>query len=199
MRLVLVNNYKEADKKQEVLRNLTRCTGQKVDLVDYDLPDLAVRVLEMDPDLVFLGGSSYLLTRPGTRERFQPEIDMVRRASFPILGICYGHQLVGMAFGASMTDLGQMVRRFEDVKIIEHHPVFEGLPSSIHVAESHHQVLERVPDGFVRLAESQTSHVEAMRHETRPIYSFQFHPEKADDAHDHGRTILRNLLRLAKN
>ena len=199
MRLVLVNNYKEADKRQEVLRNLTRCTGQKVDVVDYDLPDLAVRVLEMDPDLVFLSGSGYLLTRPGTRERFQPEMDMVRRASFPILGICYGHQLVGTAFGASMTDLGQMVRRFEDVKIIDHHPVFNGLPSRVQVAESHRQVLDQVPDGFVRLAESQTSHVEAMCHETRPIYGFQFHAERADDAHSHGRTILGNLLKLARN
>ena len=199
MRLVLVNNYKEANKKQEVLRNLTRCTGQKVDLVDYDLPDLAVRVLEMDPELVFLSGSGYLLTRPGTRERFQLETDMVRRASFPTLGICYGHQLVGTAFGASMTDLGQMVRGFEDVKIIDHHPVFNGLPSRVQVAESHRQVLDQVPDGFVRLAESQTSHVEAMCHETRPIYGFQFHAERADDAHSHGRTILGNLLKLARN
>ena len=199
MRLVLVNNYKEADKRQEVLRNLTRCTGQKVGLVDYDLPDLAVRVLEMDPELVFLSGSGYLLTRPGTRERFQLEMDMIRRASFPILGICYGHQLVGTAFGASMTDLGQMVRRFEDVKIIDHHPVFNGLPSRVQVAESYRQVLDQVPDGFVRLAESQTSHVEAMCHETRPIYGFQFHAERADDAHSHGRTILGNLLKLARN
>ena len=124
---------------------------------------------------------------------------MVRRASFPILGICYGHQLVGTAFGASMTDLGQMVRRFEDVKIIDHHPVFNGLPSRVQVAESHRQVLDQVPDGFVRLAESQTSHVEAMCHETRPIYGFQFHAERADDAHSHGRTILGNLLKLARN
>ena len=197
MRLVLVNNYREALKRDEVHSNLTKCTGQKVDIVDYDLSDLAVRVLEMDPDLVFLSGSGYLLTKPGTRERFQQEIDLVRKANFPILGICYGHQLAGMAFGAGMLDLGHMVRRFEEVTVLDHHPVFEGLPSTIRVAESHRQVLDRVPDGFVRLAESRTSHVEAMHHETRPIYSFQFHPERADETHPHGRRIIQNLLKLA--
>lgn len=199
MRLLLINNYKELEKRQEVLRNLTRCTDSKLDVVDYDAPDLAVRVLEIDPDLAFLSGSGHLLARPGTRERFLPEMDLVRRASFPIVGVCYGHQLIGTAFGATMTDLGQMVTGFEKVNILDHHPVFDGLPSRIEVAQAHRQVLDMVPPGFVRLAESETSHVEAMHHETRPIYSFQFHPERADETRPHGRRIIRNLLKLASN
>lgn len=199
MRLVLVNNYKESEKRQEVLRNLTRCTDNRVDVVDYDVPDLAVHVLEMDPDLAFLSGSSCLLARPGTRERFLPEMDLVRKASFPIVGVCYGHQLIGTAFGATMTDLGQMVTGFEKVNILDHHPVFDGLPSNIEVAEAHRQVLDTVPPGFVRLAESETSQVEAMHHETRPIYGFQFHPERADGTRPHGRKIIQNLLKLASS
>lgn len=199
MKLVLVNNYKEAEKRQEVLRNLTRCAGQKVEVVDYDAPDLAVRLLETDPDIVFLSGSGYLLARPGTRERFQGEMDLVRKASFSMLGICYGHQLIGTAFGSGMTDLGKMIRRFEEVRVLDKHPIFDGLPSSIEVSESHRQILDRVPAGFMRLAESETSPIEAMCHETKPIYSFQFHPERADETRPHGRMIIRNLLKLAKS
>ncbi len=197
MRLVLINNYKDG-KKQDVLRNLNRCTGQTLTMFDYDTPDLNGRVEGIDPDLVFLSGSSYLLTKPGTRKRFQAEIDLVRNASFPILGICFGHQLIGTAYGARMKDTGEMVRRFEEVQVLDSHPMFDGLPRSIHVAESHRQVLDRVPPGFVRLAESKTSHVEAMCHESKHIYTSQFHPERANVDRPHGERIIQNLLRLVK-
>ncbi len=198
MRLVVINNYKGAEKRKEVLRNLARCTENKVEVVDYDVPELATRVLEMDPDIAFLSGSGYLLARSRTRERFLPEIDLVRKASFPIVGVCYGHQLIGTAFGATLTDLGNMVTGFENVNILDHHAVFDGLPSRIEVAQSHRQVLDNVPPGFVRLAESETCHVEAMRHETRPICSFQFHPERANEMRPHGRIIIQNFLKLTK-
>ncbi len=194
MRLVLVNNYKQAEKTQEAVRNLTRCTGETVQLVDRKTPDFATRVLEKDPDIVFLSGSTSLLTGPGTRKEFEAEMDLVRKAAFPILGICFGHQIIGTAFGAGMTDLGKMVKGFERVNILGGHPIFNGLSSSIEVAESHRQILDRVPDGFARLAESDTSQIEAMCHQTRPIFSFQFHPERADEARPHGRIIIQNLM-----
>ncbi len=199
MKLVLINNYKDPEKRREVLQNLTENAGQKVDFVNFDVQDLPLRVLEKDPDLVFLSGSGYLLTKPGTKNRFRAEMDLVRKASFPILGICYGHQIVGTAFGAQMRDLGRMVKGFEQVEILDHHPLFDGLPSRIDVVESHRQVLDDVPAGFTRLAQSETSHIEAMCHETRPIYSFQFHPERADHVRPHGRLIIQNLLKLAKS
>jgi GMP synthase-like glutamine amidotransferase len=199
MRLVLVNNYKEPEKAQEVLRNLTRCTEQPVEVVDRSAPDLVRKVLEMKPDLVFLSGSNSLLTRLGTRREYQAEMDLVSKANFPVLGICFGHQLIGTAFGSGMTDLGEMIKRFEEVRVLDKHPIFDGLPSSIEVAESHRQVLDRVPAGFMRLAESETSPIEAMCHETKPIYSFQFHPERADEIRPHGRMIIQNLLKLAKS
>ncbi len=199
MKLVLINNYRDSEKRREVVHNLTKCAGQKVDVVNHDVQDLAIRILELDPDLVFLSGSGYLLTRPGTKERFRAEMDLVRKARFPILGICYGHQIIGTAYGAQMSDLGNMVKGFEQVEILDHHPIFDGLPPSIEVAESHRQVLDDVPAGFTRLAQSETSHIEAMCHETRPIYSFQFHPERADETRPHGQLIIQNLLKLARS
>ena len=197
LRLILVNNYKEDAKSQEALRNITRSTGQLVEMIDHKTTDLAAKVLDMSPDIVFLSGSTALLTKPRARAEFQEEMDLVRKASFPILGICFGHQLIGTAFGSPMTDLGQMILRFEQVSILDHHPVFNGLPTSITVAESHRQVLTEVPDGFRRLAESSTSNIEAICHETKPLYGFQFHPERADENHPHGRMIIQNLMKLA--
>ncbi len=196
MRLVLINNYKEHEKAQQARNNLTRCAGQPVEMVRHTTPDLSTKILGMDPDLLFLSGSDHLLTRPKTRKHFQEQIDLVKKATFPIMGICFGHQLIGTAFGSEMSDLGQMVRRFEHVNLLDHHPVFDGLPADIIVAESHRQVLSGVPAGFQRLATSPTSNIEAICHEARPIYGFQFHPERADESHPHGQMIVRNLINL---
>lgn len=196
-KLVLVDNYRDKEKGRKALLNLTKCTGHSLAMVDHHTQNLAEIVTGMEPSLVFLSGSEYLLSKTETRERFRQEIELVREAPLPILGICFGHQLIGTAFGTGMIDLGQMIRRFEPVNVLDHSPLFEGLPSTITVAESHRQVLDRVPEGFTRLAQSPTSRIEAICHESRPIYGLQFHPERADENHPHGQTLLQNIVKLS--
>ena len=195
MKIIVVNNYKETRQTEKEVENIERCTGQLTETMDFNDPDLHARIIDRKPDLAILTGSSALLSRPRTRELFQPEMDLVRKANFPILGICYGHQIIGSAFDASMRDLGQMFRGYEKVSVINKHPLFDGLPSDLVVAESHRQELTKVPDEFQHLARSTTSKVEAMVHRSKPIYGVQFHPERSNDEHPHGRMILQNLLK----
>jgi len=195
LKIVVVNNYKELNQAERAVQNIERCTGQSVEKIDYKEPDLYNKVVESEPDLVILTGSSALLSKPRTRDIFQPEMDLVRETKFPILGICYGHQIIGSAFGAPMRDLGQMLRRFEKVSIVRKHPLFDGLPSDLIVAESHRQELTKVPDEFHHLAQSTTSKVEAIVHQSKPIYGVQFHPERSNGDHPHGRMIIQNLLK----
>ena len=195
MKIVVVNNYKEPNQTERAVQNIEKCTGQSVEKIDYKERDLHTRVVESGPDLVILTGSSALLSKPRTRELFQPEMDLVRKGKFPILGICYGHQIIGSAFGAPMRDLGQMLRGYEKVSVVQKHPLFDGLPSDMVVAESHRQELTKIPDEFQHLAQSKTSKVEAMVHRSRPIYGVQFHPERSNDNHLHGKLIIQNLLK----
>ncbi len=195
MKIVVVSNYKELPQTERAIQNIEKSTGQSVEKIDYNEPDLQTRIVGSGPDLVILTGSSALLSKPRTHERFQPEMDLVRKAKFPILGICYGHQIIGSAFGAPMRDLGQMLRGYEKVSVVRNHPLFDGLPTDLVVAESHRQELTKVPDEFQHLAQSTTSKVEAMVHRSRPIYGVQFHPERSNDDHPHGRMIIQNLLK----
>src|SRR2546428_13611060 len=195
MKIVVVNNYKEPNQTERAIQNIEKSTGQPVEKIDYKQLDLYDRVVGSGPDLVILTGSSALLSKPRTRELFQPEVDLVRKAKFPILGICYGHQIIGSAFGAPTRDLGQRLRGYEKVSIVKKHPLFDGLPSDLMVAESHRQELTKVPDAFQHLAQSTTSKVEAMVHRSEPIYGVQFHPERSNDEHPHGMMILRNLVK----
>jgi GMP synthase (glutamine-hydrolysing) len=122
-------------------------------------------------------------------------MNLVRKAKFPILGICYGHQIIGSAFGAPLRDLGQMLRGYEKVSVVQKHPLFDGLPSDLQLAESHRQELTKVPHEFQHLAQSTTSKVEAMVHRSKQIFGVQFHPERSNDDHPHGRMIIQNLLK----
>ncbi len=195
MKIVVVNNYKEPSQTDRAVLNIEKCIGQSIEKMDYKEQDLPSKIVESEPDLVILTGSSALLSKPRTRELFQPEIDLIRSAKFPVLGICYGHQIIGSAFDAPMRDLGQMFRGYEKVSVVMKHPLFDGLPSDLVVSESHRQELTKVPNEFQHLAQSTTSKVEAMVHRSRPIYGLQFHPERSNDEHPHGRMILQNLLK----
>ncbi len=195
MKIVVVNNYKEPNQMERAIQNIEKSTGRSVEKIDYKEPDLYGRVVGSRPDLVILTGSSALLSKPRTRELFQPELDLVTKGKFPILGICYGHQIIGSAFGAPMRDLGQMLRGYEKVSVVRNHPLFDGLPAELVVAESHRQELTKVPNEFQHLAQSTTSKVEAIVHQSRPIYGVQFHPERSNESHPHGRIIIQNLLK----
>jgi len=195
LKIVVVNNYKEPNQTERAIQNIEKSTGRSVEKIDYKEPDLYGRVVGSRPDLVILTGSSALLSKPRTRELFQPELDLVTKGKFPILGICYGHQIIGSAFGAPMRDLGQMLRGYEKVSVVRNHPLFDGLPAELVVAESHRQELTKVPNEFQHLAQSTTSKVEAIVHQSRPIYGVQFHPERSNESHPHGRIIIQNLLK----
>ncbi len=197
MRIVVVNNYKDNAKKQQVVQNLNRCTGETIESIDHYTTNLIDQVTRQDPDAVILTGSSFMLTKPDTRLVFAPEIELVRTLRIPLLGICFGHQLIGTAFGSKVVDLGESIRDIKQIRLLDRDPVFEGLPERVNVAESHRQALDSVPDGFRLLAESTTCKVEAISEQDRLIYGFQFHPERSDDANPWGRMIVQNFLRLA--
>jgi len=197
LKILVVNNYKEPEKAKQALHNIALCTSQQPEMLDHNATRLQEAVLQKDPDIVILTGSNFMLSKPDTRMVFRPEMDLVRETDLPFLGICFGHQLIGAAYGSQVMDLGHNIREFKEVKLLGKDPLFDGLPSSIRVSESHRQSLTRVPEGFRHLAESTTSQVEAMCHQERPIYGVQFHPERSDEKHPHGRIIIQNFLRLA--
>jgi GMP synthase (glutamine-hydrolysing) len=166
-------------------------------MLDHTTTRLHEAVLQKDPDIVILTGSNFMLSKLDTRMVFRPEMDLVRETDLPFLGICFGHQLIGATYGAQVVDLGHNVRAFKEVKLLGADPILDGLPSSIRVSESHRQAIVSVPVGFRNLAQSATSQVEAIGHKSRPIYGVQFHPERADEKHPHGRIIIQNFLKLA--
>lgn len=100
----------------------------------------------------------------------------VVRAEVPVLGVCYGHQLLGDVFGG---DVGPNPNRREigvcEVEITVEHPLFWGLPSRLPVFQTHTDAVNRAPDGARILAGNGNTPVQAMQ--LGSAVSVQWHPE----------------------
>jgi anthranilate synthase component 2 len=126
-------------------------------------------------------------------------LELIRRApvTLPILGVCLGHQCIGQAFG------GEIIRGPEPMhgKMSDMHNqgagIFEGLPSSFTATRYHSLVVERasLPDTLEITAETEDGLIMGLRHQSRPIFGVQFHPESI--ASQYGYQLLANFLRLS--
>ena len=143
-----------------------------------------------------------------------PLVEVIRETALPLLGLCGGHQLTGLAFGARPEPMGPLLPGEVDprpelapgmrkewgpcpVQILGDDPLFAGLGRAVVVEQRHFWELKALPEGFVRLASSEVCAIEAMRHRARPLYGLQFHPERYTKTHPDGRAILANFFRLA--
>lgn len=114
----------------------------------------------------------------------------------PILGICYGHQLIANSLGG-FVEAGQ-VREYghANVHFAEKKALFEGMEDNEVVWMSHFDQVNRVPDSFEVVAESSDCPIAAMADYERNIFGVQFHPEVTHT--EHGKTILENFVALTR-
>jgi carbamoyl-phosphate synthase small subunit len=161
--------------KMNSLRELA-AMNCRVTVVPADTP--AAEVLAMKPDGIFLSNGP---GDPASMTKVVEEVRRVAEAGLPTFGICFGHQLLGRAFGGTTYKL-QFGHRGGN------QPVKDLLKGSVEITSHNH--------GFAVSAESlpneiEVTHinlndncVEGMRHRTLPIFSVQYHPEAAPGPHD---------------
>lgn len=116
--------------------------------------------------------------------------DKIFHLGKPILGICYGHQLIARKLGGVvMRGKGEYGRTL--MRLLERDPVFDGWNAEEIVWMSHGDYVKEPPPGFVVLAVSENGYIAAMR--KGHIYGVQFHPEVSHTVK--GGLLLENFLR----
>ncbi len=111
----------------------------------------------------------------------------------PILGICYGMQLLARDIGAELVKLDRAEYGPASLAILDNEtPLFDGVPEKSRVWMSHGDTVVSLPHGYRALASTARCSVAAMGNPEKKIYSVQFHPEVVHT--QHGRTILENFL-----
>ena len=173
----------------QLIARRVREHGVYCEVKPYTTPLADLRAI--DPiGIIFTGGpnSVYLETSP----HVDPDIFTW---GVPILGICYGCQLIAHTLGGKVVAAAEDTAReygktetYFDTKC----RLFKGLPAEGITWMSHGDYMEKVPEGFVLTARSDACPNVAIADETRGFYGVQFHPEVNHT--EHGTDMIRNFL-----
>ena len=145
------------------------------------------RIKEFNPiGIIFTGGPNSV---------FGEDAPTVNKEIFslgiPVLGICYGCQLIAHLMGGEVSHAETREYGKSDIEYSEG-VLFKGVPSKNVVWMSHTDFVSRVPDGFTVTATTETCPAAAIACDEKRIYGVQFHPEVMHTRN--GNDILRNFL-----
>jgi GMP synthase (glutamine-hydrolysing) len=194
VKVLVVNNY-PTRRRVVTLEECARGNGASVSSVEWR----AVSARKFDSfDGVILSGSPAMMTDDKTTVKYRPEIDAILDSRVPILGICFGHQLMAHSFGAEVVKDTRRVLEMVQTTVLEDDRLFEGLPRSLMLLESRYEVVKNLPEGFGLLASSATSKIATMKRPGRPLYGVQFHPERFTKENPEGDRVVGNFLHMLR-
>jgi GMP synthase (glutamine-hydrolysing) len=156
------------------------------EIVPGDTP--VEKVLAESPTAIVLSGGPASVYEPGA-----PSVDpALFEAGVPVLGICYGHQLMARVLGGEVSAGEQREFGRTELSVDEADGLLKGVPPATRCWMSHGDRVVEVPEGFRVLAHTAHSPVAAMGHPERRLYGVQFHPEVQHTPE--GPAILHNFL-----
>lgn len=192
VRLYVIAKYR---RNFEKLVDRVKEAGGNLALSDFEtLPTMDPEVVNSSYSGVVLSGTEALHTRTADRTRFASLIQFIPKIAVPTLGICGGHQALALAHGGTVAKMSGRVQGFRTVTLEDKDTLLAGLPAKIKVMQSHREQVKQLPPNFVRIAKSADTENEGMRHEERPVYGVQFHPEKWNEENPAGKRILENFV-----
>ncbi len=110
----------------------------------------------------------------------------------PLLGVCYGAEIMALAFNGSLQRLSDRIIGDNDITVKKENVLTN--KKSLNVFESHGYHIARLPEEFTCVADSSSCKYEIIAHTKKPIFGTQFHPEVSRD----GMEILGNFTRLTR-
>ena len=171
----------------QLIARRTRELGVYCEIVPYDVAwsTLAAR----NPAAIILSGGPESTLVPDA-----PDLDpQILASGLPMLGICYGMQLLARRFGAKLVKLDRAEYGPATLTTVDgDSPFLADVPTRSRVWMSHGDSVLELPAGFVELASTPRCNVAAMGDVKRKIYGVQFHPEVVHT--DAGITMLANFL-----
>ena len=147
------------------------------------------KIRELNPKGIVLSGGPNSVNFSKT---LRPRKD-IYNLKIPILGICYGMQLIAKEFGGTVVKSVKKEFGFSLLDIEDNSKLFTGSSSeAIDVWMSHGDKVETLPNDFKLIASTESAPIAAMEHSSKPIYALQFHPEVTHTKG--GKLILDNFI-----
>jgi para-aminobenzoate synthetase component II len=192
MRILVVDNY------DSFVFNLVQYLGQLGVHAEVWRNDDARLTVEADHAHIAAEFDGVLLSPgPGTPERAGASIGLVRAcavASTPLLGVCLGHQAIGVAFGATVDRAPELLHGKTSSVFHTNVGVLQGLPDPFTATRYHSLTIlpESLPEVLEVTARTRSGVIMAVQHVSLPIHGVQFHPESI--LTEGGHRMLANWL-----
>lgn len=135
---------------------------------------------------------------PCTPQEAGISLDVIRNlgGAIPMLGVCLGHQAIGVAFGATLRRAHQPLHGQTSFITHQENGLFKGLANPFRAMRYHSLVIEEVSSPLRITAQCDDGTIMAIEHESLPIWGVQFHPESILTTGGH--QMLANFLTLAR-
>ena len=171
----------------QLIARRTREMNVYCEIVPFDTPWSALA--PRSPAAIILSGGPESTLVPEA-----PQMDpAIIRSGVPILGICYGMQLIARECGAELVKLDHAEYGPATLSVDgSGTPLFKDVPAHSRVWMSHGDSVVRLPEGFVEAASTERCSVAAIANDARKMYGVQFHPEVVHT--EHGKQIIDNFL-----
>jgi para-aminobenzoate synthetase component 2 len=136
---------------------------------------------------------------PGTPQGAGISIELVKYCAekkIPLLGVCLGHQAIGVAYGATVSRAPELLHGKTSVVTHKNKSVLENIPSPFTATRYHSLAIEKetLPDSLEITGATESGVVMAVQHKTLPICGVQFHPESV--LTEHGYQMIGNWLEI---
>jgi GMP synthase-like glutamine amidotransferase len=148
-----------------------------------------------DYSLILLSGSS-LFPIQGNEVQLVKERRLITNAKIPVVGICFGHELIAETFGGKLLSLNEKVVGLTEVEVIQPHTMFDDT-KQFTVYENHQYAVREVGEQLQVLAKTD-NYAAVIKHKELPIYGFQFHPEHHTDEQLGDEIFLRLFEQLVQ-
>lgn len=178
------------------------CGSRKVPDIDYMLKDMSIPadiirlndITEVDAKYhgIIVSGAPILLTEINPAP-YLKKFEILLNSGLPLLGICFGHQLLGMSFGAEINRCKED-RDIQTIHIKGLHDLFDGFGLWETFMEDHCECIS-LPENFKLMGSSVICENEAMQHNTKKLFGVQFHPEVSGE---NGKKLFSNFIKICK-
>ena len=170
----------------QLIARKVRELGVYSEIHPYNLP--LDRIKALSPGAIILSGGPKSVYEPDSPH---PDPGLFQ-LGLPILGICYGLQLIAHHLGGKVEKAPRKEYGFASLRILDRHGLLHSLKDKTQVWMSHGDRLEAIPEGFAITARTSNSSAAVIENPSLKIYGVQFHPEVAHTAE--GKKVLANFL-----
>jgi GMP synthase (glutamine-hydrolysing) len=171
--------------KTPLIKEMVKLCGVKCKVVKWK--ESKVVELKKSSGIIFTG-SPTMFTEV-SHNPYIKKFSFIKSGKIPVLGICFGHQLMGIIHGSTIFRSEEMRTR-NKISVLKEDVLFNGLSPETEMNEDHTEGISLPPE-FIHLATSSSYTIESMRHPFLPLWGVQFHPEISGE---NGQKLIGNFL-----